>query len=305
MVVSPDTILKILKVPIELDNKNQLTFNSLQEQTNYFYNQEGIIIDDITYQRKEGIVRFPAHFDDIINYNYCMYQNKNYGNKWFYAYITNMEYANDEVTLITLSTDVYQTWQFELNFKKCFVEREHVTDDTIGKHTQPESIEHGEYIIDNIIDYENMKELVYVLVVSEWGNKTPVKDGATNFGGIMTAGGAYICETQQEMVDIFKLYNSGDESSPTIDAIINAYIVPKIFVNMDLEGYHYKGQDTPYYDSIEINKPGNLNGYVPKNNKLLTFPYVCLLLSNNNGSSNNYQYELFNETDETIRKMFI
>lgn len=53
-----------------------------------------------------------------------MYKNSNYSNKWFYAYITRMEYENDGMTNIYITTDVFQTWQFDLNFKESFIERE-------------------------------------------------------------------------------------------------------------------------------------------------------------------------------------
>lgn len=59
MAISPNTTLKLLKVPIELDNKNQLNFTSKQAQFNYFNNCESIEIENISYQRKNGIIRFP------------------------------------------------------------------------------------------------------------------------------------------------------------------------------------------------------------------------------------------------------
>ena len=44
------------------------------------------------------------------------------------------------MTEITIETDVFQTWQFNINYKKMFVEREHVNDDTVGLHTVPENV---------------------------------------------------------------------------------------------------------------------------------------------------------------------
>lgn len=124
-----------------------------------------------------------------------MYQNENYGNKWFYAFITKMEYDNDYMTNISIETDVYQTWQFDIIFKKCFVEREHVEDDTIGKHTVPESLEHGEYIIDNLIEYDKLKDLCYLIRVSEWstGDEETKKIYATDFGGIFASRWCLYC----------------------------------------------------------------------------------------------------------------
>lgn len=60
-----------------------------------------------------------------------MYQNENYSDKWFYAFIDGMKYINDSMTEISISTDVWQTWQFDLEFMESFVEREmiNVSDD--------------------------------------------------------------------------------------------------------------------------------------------------------------------------------
>ena len=124
MAITPDTELRIIKCPLRIDNKNQITFEDLASQETYFKSLPYIEIDDIQYQRKDNIIRFNEHIDSIIEYNYCMYKNKNYSDKWFYAFIVNMEYINDHRTDIKIVTDVFQTWQFDLTFKECFVERE-------------------------------------------------------------------------------------------------------------------------------------------------------------------------------------
>lgn len=63
-------------------------------------------------------------FDDLVGYNYVMYQNTHYSNKWFYAFILKMEYINDNMTRIVITTDPFQTWQFDITFMQSFVERE-------------------------------------------------------------------------------------------------------------------------------------------------------------------------------------
>ena len=141
MAVTPNTILYLLKCPIELDNLNQLTFTNEEAQRTYFLSLPRIEIDNISYQRKDDIVRFPANIDSILEYNYVMYQNSNYSNKWFYAFIESMEYSSDGCTLIKIKTDVYQTWQFNLDIKRSFVVREHTNNDTIGSNIVPEGIE--------------------------------------------------------------------------------------------------------------------------------------------------------------------
>ena len=129
MAITPNSDIKILKVPLEIDNKHQITFKNSTEQFNYFHNLEGIEIDRCTYQRKDNIIRFPAHIDTLFQYNYVMYRNTNYGNKWFYAFIVDMTYVNNNLTNIQIATDTFQTWQFDFTFKQSFIEREMINVD--------------------------------------------------------------------------------------------------------------------------------------------------------------------------------
>lgn len=124
MALTPSTKLRLIKTPIEIDNKNQLTFNNKTEQRDYFLSLPHLEIDEISYQRKDSMIYFPEHIDKLMQYNYVMYLNENYTNKWIYAFITRMEYENDFNTKIYITTDVFQTWQFDITFKESFIERE-------------------------------------------------------------------------------------------------------------------------------------------------------------------------------------
>lgn len=290
MAITPQTDIRLLKVPFGLDNKNQLTFANVEAQTNYFLGLEYTETERTSYQRKDNLIRYPAHIDSIINYNYVMYKNNNYTDKWFYAFITKMEYVNDNMTYIYIQTDVFQTWQFNLIYKSCFIEREHVNDDTVGKNTVPEGLETGEYIIDNITSTDDLSSYKYVIQVSEPSTDGAEKYLATNFGGIFMAGGAYICDTIQELVNIVQTYQNGRE-----DAILNVYIVPSFTIKNTSGSMQYSGQTDPGEFTINLGKPTSLDNYIPKNKKLLTYPYCFLNLSNNNGSIISYNYEDFKE----------
>ena len=147
MNITPDTNIRLLKCPLKLDNKNQITFSSLANQTAYFQGLAYLSVDGSMYQRKDSSIYYPALYDDLVQYTYVMYQNTHYSNKWFYAFITGMEYLNDSVTKISIITDPFQTWQFDITFKNSFVEREmiNIQDDTPGANLVPENIESGEY----------------------------------------------------------------------------------------------------------------------------------------------------------------
>ena len=78
MAITPQTDIRLLKVSFGLDNKNQLTFTSKEAQTNYFLGLEYTETERTSYQRKDNLIRYPAHIDSIIYYNYVMYKNSNY-----------------------------------------------------------------------------------------------------------------------------------------------------------------------------------------------------------------------------------
>lgn len=124
MVVTPNSNIRLVKVPLTINNKNQLTFESKEAQFEYFNSLPFIEMKDTSYHRKDRTISYDGLFDDLIGYNYCMYQNESYSNKWFYAFITKMTYQNNSLTYIEIATDVWQTWQFDIQFKESFIERE-------------------------------------------------------------------------------------------------------------------------------------------------------------------------------------
>lgn len=281
--ITPSTNLYLLKSPVNLSDQNQITFASKQIQYEYFSGLTKLSVDDFTYQRKDYTIRYPACIDDILDYNYCMYQNEAYGSKWFYAYITNMRYVNDHVTEIAIKTDVFQTFQFDLIYKASFVEREHVSDDTVGKHTIPEGLETGDYIC-NATDSLLFNDNVYMMQVSE----TPagVKKYATNVNGIWMSGGFYVSDNMATMVNIMNAY--------TKEGVIqNMYMVPRYLLNGQITDLVFTGQATPVFVSKTVSQQTSIDTYNPKNNKVFTYPYNYLLETNNNGSSVVLKYEQF------------
>lgn len=151
-VIAPNSEIYLIKCPIELDNLNQLSFANATAQHNYFNGLPKLSLTNATFQRKDGTIRWPGSMESILEYNYCMYRNKNHGNKWFYAFITNMEYVSDSMTAITIATDVWQTWQFDITFKPSYIEREHTNYDAVGANTIPEGLDTGPYICNSLTD---------------------------------------------------------------------------------------------------------------------------------------------------------
>ena len=102
-----------------------------------------------------------------------MYKNPDFKDKYYYAYITDMKFVNPDMTEITIKTDIFQTWQFDFIYKQSFIEREHVNDDSVGKHTIPEDLEVGEYICNSHVKDETMESYSEDLCMVMASTSTP------------------------------------------------------------------------------------------------------------------------------------
>ena len=289
MTITPQGQLYLCKTKLENDYKNQLTFSNATAQLNYFNSVIQHTFDNYTYIKKDNVVQVGKNIDEIIDCNYLFYKNTGFTNKWYFCFITNMEYVNENCTRITFETDCYQTWLFQIEYKQSFVEREHVNDDTIGLHTVPENLETGEYIVNSSDYYNGLDNLKYVIQCTEWSTNSDNKPLATNFGGVYMAGGAYVCSTINEVVNILQAFAGRGKS----DAVYNLYMIPASMITNTNESLQYSGQNSPNTDTKTITKVNTINGYTPINKKLLTFPFNYMLISNNNGSSNILHYERF------------
>lgn len=295
------TKVYLMNTLLEKDYAHTMYFADAAAQQSYFQKRilSAMTFTDFSYQRKDHIIRIPKHIDSLYaaKVNYCMYQNAEYSNKWFYAFITDMKYIDDGRTDVYIKTDCIQTWMFDITVKHSFVEREHATSDKIGEHTIEEGLELGDYVSNGEYEDENLTSCQYVIMVTEWTStgESGDKPLAVNMGGIFYAGGAYICDNMNEVVNIIHLFSKAGKA----DAVTAVYMVPKKIVNNTSESLQYSGLAAPVTYTKEIAKPANINGYTPKNKKLFTFPFSCLLVSNNAGTANVLRYEYF--ADDTCK----
>ena len=312
-VITPQSDVYLLKVPLEIDNTNQLTFANATAQHTYFASLPKIGYDDFTYVRKDGVLRIPAVMDDILSYNYVMYRNDAYSSKWFYAYITGIEYVNDSVTDVSIATDTFQTWQFDLVYKRTFVEREHVNDDTIGAHTQPEGLQLGELVInskttlqpdkvtktvdDEVISFVNPIFFQVTEYLNAYLPEAEAYSAGSTYNGIFSGLRYFACCDITSAKSLINAYAAAGKS----DAIIAIFLAPKEF----LAGSHKLGSGTSIYipdntmytttllDTTTITRPTKIDGYTPKNNKLFTYPYSYMYVTNNAGADTTFNYEDF------------
>lgn len=147
MYVEPNTNIYLLSgVPLDREHVNTLYFSNTSEQVNYFSSKAVASLTRNTYQRiKRGYARVEGKAETLYKCNYMMFQNSNHGRKWFYAFITSVEYINENCCEIEFEIDNIQTWITEMKLGHCMIERCHTPTDEIGVNLEPETIEFGEY----------------------------------------------------------------------------------------------------------------------------------------------------------------
>lgn len=302
--ITPDSYIKLVR--FDVTKEHQLTFSTLSAQTDYFTNLSGLELNASTYQRKDNKVRFPSVIDSIENYNYLIYKNDSdttsnyYQDKYFYCYITDMEYINDNMTEITIKLDVFQTYQFDFIYKRMFVEREHTNDDSLGSNRIPEGLETGEYIPNTFEDFTELNKYVYMLQVTKEYNSPYKIILGTKISGVWHTGRFYILLSYQDVLDAVQHYTTTSDLG--IECIISLYVIPYNITDMSVEYptppssgiIEVADSDTLKYMTKSISKPSSIDGYTPINKKLLTAEYNYMVVSNNNGLSNQFFYENFN-----------
>lgn len=293
------TKMYLLDVPLENDYQHTLYFENAAAQQQYFQSRIVKSYTDFSYQRKDKIIRIPEQYDSIYNVNYVMYQNAAYSNKWFYAFVTDLEYINDGRTDLHIETDVIQTWLFDYQIKESFVEREHTDNDTIGNNIVDEGLELGEYVANGKYNDPNMddiaSDLCYIMGTTVGtildGDKFPAIGGDV-YNGIYSGVKYYRFDNPSAIDIILEAYANHGQS----DAVTGIFMIPKVLapLNQESQERQVASSNTTKDYEITVNKVYGLNNYVPKNNKLKTFPFCYILASNNQGGNAIYHYEDFN-----------
>ena len=313
MIITPHTNIRLLKCPLELDNKNQITFSNATAQYNYFSSLDHLDLENAYYQRKDGYIYFPEVIENLYDYNYVMYQNNDYGNKWFYAFITSMDYLNDSVTRIGITTDVFQTWQFDITYKASYIEREmiNISDDVPGANLVPEGLEAGEFKVGAtaaVADLEAYPVVAYT--------KDTIKISGSTYD-ITRLGSSYYLPVNGIKTCLFYLVATNDLAWNTLitslqddnqsEFVAATFTVPKLATTgithqlydfhttdpVDLGGiFALYNKATPTTKTLSAT-PTSLDGYTPKNNKVRQYPYMYIGFNPPQGTSKVYRYEDF------------
>lgn len=337
--IAPNSDVYILKgVPLDRSYNHTLLQSTAASQYNTFYSYRKYTLTNQSYQRAgKGKIRVALLADNLYDCNYIMFKNTSYGSKWFYAFIDSVDYINDNATEINYTIDVMQTWYFDYELGSCYVEREHSLTDNIGENLVPENIDTGDLIPQNSWEFVYptsiepsgiMYELVAFYVPNnskgyisgsriESGETiyeiTPCKSGNTynigtivngiymgcKFWGIPLMLGLDINETREEIDNLIATILGTDVGG----SIVNIVQLPfNLWADWLTNGGATATRDSNQYMTRRNYTPTHNAYYTPKNNKMNTYPFKSIVVSNNAGQTATFKWEYFTAQSSTQKQ---
>lgn len=342
--VQPNSTIKILTATgLSPDYRHTYRFRSKEEQKAFFESFALFVLESQSYQRvNSNTIMIEHNATEVYGCDYLMFNNQRSGmfkgsERWYYAFITSVEYVNEHCTYISYMIDDLQTWFYRIFLTDTqptlqspppmYIIRAHGTDTFYG-NTQPEYRDlGGETRYDDVDGWKNLAiKPTFNNVLNSTGHYRGIYGGwlpciAVPYGDqtqITNRSGV----PSPIRVKPFKYLtnegggNNGDAFSNFIgdmDAVLQTQIVDMFMYPEELL---VAGDDAdkipsrPGYQGKVITetakKPGMTSynpwepwGWQPKNNKMYTYPYCYLVVSNGCGQSMEYRYEYFDRDYDT------
>ena len=226
--------------------------------------------------------------------------------RWYFAFITDVQYVNDRVLEISFDIDIFTTYwltptdggnpfntgeQYKQHFlastviHPCFVERESSNTDVIGENYEDEGLDTGDYIVaGDLLDLFGTWQ-VLVMASERLTNETPPSTEPPlpqTFANIYTPVAIYagLNASQPQMIqEIIDAYTELGKA----DSIINVVEYPSSFGTNQIA------------ETVEptVTMPTTIDGYTPKNKKLFIYPFNFLEASNRSGVHATFKWELW------------
>ena len=305
-----------------------LTYNHNIEGTDTFTN-----ISSIDFSR--CYFKVETSFKNANTYNYCVIHDNN-ENKYYCCFVKSITWdSNLVVATFNFEIDIFHTYIKQVKFKKCFVEREHVDDDTFGLHVLDEGIGVSEYVAKDFSDFNTINYIPVVAIsdtslIGHYVNGTFTKDVdvivnvnqyekticlvAPNNNSSLGLKGM---ESFTQFIDMMYFQNKGN-------SIVCCFYMPSEFLSTHFvergwQTFPEQGDTSPLGalyvsknvtssvspSSVSISKPSRTINYGGKsininNNKSLIFPFCFGEITNNNGGKLQLKFELSNNSNNVI-----
>jgi len=287
------TIQMMVGVHLNPKQEDTLYFESAGIRDEFFTSYIYATYDEQSYSRPtRDSVKIQDTADRLYKCQYMRFKNGNaFNGQWIYAFVLAVEYINNNTCQVFYAIDDMVTWFPQCTLRECFVEREIPETDNLYENLVPENLETGEYVLRRNGAYQ-MNEDMYYLFQTTVNSQGDPQIGVIN--GLPTPihyAKLPVNASSKAFEALIKIFTKDYAQT---DNVINVQIVPNIIGKSAVP----EPSDTPSYkevetDEVDFVKHRDLDGYFPKNKKLLTYPYCFLQVTNYSGQSVTYKWEQF------------
>lgn len=308
---------KILFGSVPWDNRytNVRLYNSLTEQYNDIASMMTISSSNYKYIGRNRTLKVDITADRLYHSNYCMYKNESITDGWIYCFITDVQYDNDHTSIITLETDIFQTYLYGVDWviNSCFIERETVPSEDTKYLLTNEPATNLLYTVTE--QTSRMFKPAGVVIVSAdkpVQNNSLIDDIVNPLGysaeagqiciyrGIVKGANYYYCPYLSEtnpVSEMIETFINGLTWAGAVESIVAIFTVPS-GINVELEQFNFNTTNTPpmlentVQDNFQVpNRGDTVDGYTPNNSKLLYYPYTYCKLTDFQGNQSDLLYE--------------
>ena len=306
---------------IKLD-KNYINVLSYSSSDMLSLCRNNIVASDSDYSfiRENGALLVDFSYSTCLQANYMAYQNKDYSNKWFFAFIDKVEYVSEKATRIYFTIDAWSTFYDDWSTNNVFVYKEHVNDDTMGLHTLPENLETGEYINAEPSNSTAIGTDISICVATskhiDQNKQVSTPHGRLVNGifqgldfAIFSDYPSYSGIKKKELAVYLYMFLFNTTTGASGDDIIDIFMIPTSIIGSNYNELEYQTDSGSLSFKVKFLEDSNSDillekyllkdnkilagNYQPRNNKLLCFPYRYLLVSNGTGQEVVYNWEDF------------
>lgn len=293
-----------------------------------------------TYTRiTNNVMRVSRAATELQGCNYLAFYNGASGgfpgqpNKYFYAFIDNVEYVNNTTTDVYYTIDVMQTYQGDYYLGDNFVEREQIaaSEDKIGANMVPEGLELGELIVSKHMRRLYSMNAPYTIIMysANQGGEDPyvayvpggmplerrssVPEGQlqpstrNRFGNLCCLAIPYEARLTTSSVETDNSVVVMSAIRILTDASANIVTIFSIDAEMYEDNFVAGSSLTHRYDFDQtarfVDPNSSTNDYTNvRNMKLMQYPYTRVVVSNGNGANSEFKWELFNESAGNLKR---
>lgn len=150
---APSSEIYLIKnCPLDIGREHTIKFATQSAQFSYFTDPSRALHFFEQYTRinpLDNTIRVGLPYARVYECNYVAFNNASLlqEQKWYYGFITKVNYINEGTTEIEYSLDYMQTYLFDFEVLPCLVEREHTATDNVGENIVPEGLDIGEYVL--------------------------------------------------------------------------------------------------------------------------------------------------------------